>query len=792
MATEGWPGAGSGLVGDAHREVLGRLVERFERIRAGDTTVARTIVLSGASGVGKSRIVREFYRHLQEAQPAPGYWPLLPEDDARQGHGSEVDPFPLRKVLGPETNGFVWSAGAFPSFTWWTFECGRTQGGGLRDTVAESRPVLELHLLPAMRSKAAGLGVGKKALGHMDALIARLREAGTEDAVEGVNQAITALGGAAVPGLGLLLDWTSRGIRAAGKASEVRALEWSDVSFGGMAEQSRRSVAEEFADLVLATAHPAVPALVIVEDAHQIDASVRTFLERMSTRAADRPTMVITTACPGGERNNSTYREWRTWETQYKNMEVCEVPDLAAESLVTLLRRSAPKTLDGDAHAVVARYPNPLALKLVLGLDSVKRAIRRNNGALPLDAVDLSGLPKTFKELYDKRIAELPPRVREAVIAAKGTLPTSAPTGPYAPGVVGAAAEHALEVPGKETAAGLADAVDDGLSSAVGGWHQFREALLAEVLAERVDPTDRAELQEATRRELRRHIAAARGDRYFLNRSSAFDVQVALWLTQLVDETPETVDDAVALITVAATLHDTYQYKSAATLLQKAIPQLPTDHPDTLAWRNNLAYAYRAAGDLSRAIPLFEATLTDSIRVLGPDHPSTLASRNNLAATYRAAGDLGRAIPLFEATLADSIRVLGPDHANTLASRNNLASAYQAAGDIGRAIPLLEAVLADRVRVIGADHHDTLTSRNNLAGAYRAAGDLGRAIPLFEATLTDRTRVLGPDHPDTLASRNNLAGAYRAAGDLSRAIPLFEATLTDSIRVLGPDHPNTL
>ncbi|HZK05730.1 MAG TPA: tetratricopeptide repeat protein, partial [Actinomycetaceae bacterium] len=45
-------------------------------------------------------------------------------------------------------------------------------------------------------------------------------------------------------------------------------------------------------------------------------------------------------------------------------------------------------------------------------------------------------------------------------------------------------------------------------------------------------------------------------------------------------------------------------------------------------------------------MPLFEATLTDSIRVLGPDHPNTLASRNNLASAYRAAGDLGRAIPL--------------------------------------------------------------------------------------------------------------------------------------------------
>ncbi|MFC9250061.1 tetratricopeptide repeat protein [Amycolatopsis thailandensis] len=216
------------------------------------------------------------------------------------------------------------------------------------------------------------------------------------------------------------------------------------------------------------------------------------------------------------------------------------------------------------------------------------------------------------------------------------------------------------------------------------------------------------------------------------------------------------------------------------------------DHRNTLTSRHNLALAYRAAGDLCRAIPLHEATLADRERVLGRDHPDTLRSRDALAGAYESAGDLGRAIPLYEATLADRERVLGPDHPDTLTSRDALAGAYRAAGDLGRAIPLYEATLADRERVLGPDHPDTLRSRNALAGAYRAAGDLGRAIPLYEATLADSERVLGPDHPDTLRSRNALAGAYRAAGDLGRAIPLHEATLADSERVLGPDHPNTL
>ncbi|MFJ4242402.1 tetratricopeptide repeat protein, partial [Streptomyces iakyrus] len=87
----------------------------------------------------------------------------------------------------------------------------------------------------------------------------------------------------------------------------------------------------------------------------------------------------------------------------------------------------------------------------------------------------------------------------------------------------------------------------------------------------------------------------------------------------------------------------------------------------------------RSAGNLQRAIPLYEQNLTDSLRVLGDDHPNTLNSRNNLAYAYRSAGNLQRAIPLYEQNLTDSLRVLGDDHPNTLTFSNNLASARQEA-----------------------------------------------------------------------------------------------------------------
>ena len=218
---------------------------------------------------------------------------------------------------------------------------------------------------------------------------------------------------------------------------------------------------------------------------------------------------------------------------------------------------------------------------------------------------------------------------------------------------------------------------------------------------------------------------------------------------------------------------------------------LDADHPDTLSAYANLAYAYRSAGQLEEAIPVFEQARAGFERVLGADHPNALASRANLAGAYQAAGRIAEAIPLLERALADSKRVHGADHPNTLMSRNNLAGAYQDAGRTAEAIPLHEQTLADRERVLGPDHPETLTTRNNLAGAYLDTGRTSEALALYERTLADRERVLGADHPETMKSRNNLATAYRETGRTAEAIPLFERALADLERVLGAAHPDT-
>ena len=216
--------------------------------------------------------------------------------------------------------------------------------------------------------------------------------------------------------------------------------------------------------------------------------------------------------------------------------------------------------------------------------------------------------------------------------------------------------------------------------------------------------------------------------------------------------------------------------------------KLGPDHPDTLGSRNNLAYAYRAAGRLTEAIALYEETLELREAKLGPDHPDTLMSRNNLAIAYRSAGRLAEAIALHEETLKLREGKLGPTTPTRSAAATTWPSpTWRPAGRPRRSRCTRGRSSCGRpswarppryARTAATTWPPPTRRRPVLRGDRAARGD-AQAV---EAKL-------GPDHPDTLTSRNNLAVAYQDAGRPSEAIALHEATLKLQRGQAGPRPP---
>jgi tetratricopeptide (TPR) repeat protein len=200
--------------------------------------------------------------------------------------------------------------------------------------------------------------------------------------------------------------------------------------------------------------------------------------------------------------------------------------------------------------------------------------------------------------------------------------------------------------------------------------------------------------------------------------------------------------------------------------------KLGPDHPHTLACRNNLAMAYRSAGQLERSVPLFEETLRLGIKTQGANHPLTIGTAFNLGTTYHYAGCLDEAIRVFDEWLPRAAKVLPMDHPMFGSARNDGVETYARAGRHDRAEPLLReaANLVKRQAGEGSGEYADLLVQlgRNLLEQKKWVG----AEPVLRDCLAIRQK-LEPDAWRTYNTQSMLGGSLVGQKKYAEAEPLL-------------------
>ncbi|MEV5600461.1 tetratricopeptide repeat protein [Streptomyces sp. NPDC052299] len=219
---------------------------------------------------------------------------------------------------------------------------------------------------------------------------------------------------------------------------------------------------------------------------------------------------------------------------------------------------------------------------------------------------------------------------------------------------------------------------------------------------------------------------------------------------------------------------------------------LGPEHSETLAARQQMAYALGRLGRHTEAHELHTAVLVSRERALGPDHPDTLRCRHNLAFSLSRLGRLEDAYHLARDVAAARARVLGPDHPDTLVTLYEVGYTLGRIGRWTEALHTYRQVAEARTRLLGSDHPDTLATRYEVGISLGRLGRSADALELYRALVADRTRVNGPTDPETLRARHGLGVNLGRLARWDEA--LAEARMVCGARehVLGPDHPDTL
>lgn len=810
------------FVGQERASVVDRVVAQWDACRREKRS--ELVLIEGHPGVGKTRIVQEFYERLRDTQPSPAYWPSLLDaqpDTSLQDRGR----------IRPSQ--FQCPPGAKPSYAWVAITCRLDEMSGeplraLVDAVGASEALMERVIHPLGRRRRVLGQITRSSAVLLGLVVAVL-------GLVGVGGLFAVIAGFVVAAMAVAFELREQVARASREVAHVRrertrqdilidvAKPLVDVSLSAHARAS---------GFLGALAKRGIPGVIVIDDAQWADPDTVSLIDALLARAL--PILVVATARPTPFEQQvhdrvamgQIVRDYSSKTTRF------HLDPLTVDELSDAVMARAPRT-DRAVIRAIAEHANgnPLVLAGTLDQPVVRRSLV--DGAITMSdpARDLANMPTDPRGVFESYWEQLPEdvsqivalatiqghfvepdalcagyedslggRAQPALERARDPFFWLASLAPHLdtfadPILLDVAARHALGVISQSE-------MDTARASMIGFAVEIRRA--DQVSWDDFDANGRRAL-------LRLHVGAAQSGTSARDRDAA---ESAIELATLLDG-PAEASSSLAMAqlglewsggqsdlidearTVSALrLNELGHVGAAIEVLDAQIEYrtraLGAFDRATLDRRRERISLLRNFGRVDDALRLGEELVPVLVEHLGHDDEITLLGRRDLAIALRLSGRLDQAIANLTALISDESRVLGPTSEHTLRARNEVAQALRDLGRFAEAIAEFRAVLAIRIDLLGTDHPDTLKTRSDLTTTLLSAGQLDEAYAEAQAVLALREQVIGPDHPETMRTRSTIMAILWQMRRLDEAIELAQAILSDRLRVLGPRHPDTL
>ena len=823
------------LLGE-HQNVVDLLLERLEVLRDPGCDLPRVVVLSGSAGSGKTRIVQELYARLRSDRE-DAYWPAM-GDAVRTRGGAGTDPMAGRKVVAPRIDGFVWPAGALPTFGWWGLSCERLATGSSQDVVSVMRSQLEAHALPLAMARRQVEDLKDKTRRLAGEAVDEVRSAFID---EGLSAAFDALKQRhiSIPFGPTLVKWGFKGVDASWRrVQELNRLK-CEFLLGEQDRSIQRTASQQLADMLISLSHRDLPTVIAIEDMHLMGRELPAFLDAVSSRRSS-PILVVGTVWPEGE-NNGVYRRWLNKAQSSGTVQYVKSPILGVDDLSRMIQEEAPRTSKADLLQIAGRLNNPYLIRLWLTENRTREHIEGHGGAVVLADENIR-LPEDVVVVLKARWDELDDAVRTGLLYAAAISPdTDGSACRFVSEVVAGVVNRRESDAHYDTRMGLRRAIEKLCwCRSERGVDFFVEPLLVEYLRRKVD----GHFGEEGWRQLRLLTQDALAE-WICRRVDGVDLpptEVSMFVCQWflsVDDGDQTdtliVARAAAHWRLAQNADFCGEGSDAVERGKKVLIALLSGNslPEKIMLnvRATVADYVLRSGAAKDALNRYDSLLPAFERVFGIHHPKTMLVRYGRAKAMVGVGRLEDSAVELKSLLNDQSAALGGGHPDSWATRSKLVEVLKRLGcteeslalcDEGEGVPEVDSVahellpvgllrvvvlmgdkstsvavdacrdlLSGAEKEFGFDHENVLAARSNLAAALSRDNRWGEAVAEYRMLVQGYERVLGSDNPDMLTARSNLAQALLNAGR-EEAIEAFEMVLRDYLRVLGSDHPDTL
>jgi len=760
-------------------------------------------------------------------------------DVVRTRGGAGTDPMAGRKVVAPRIDGFVWPAGALPTFGWWGLNCERLATGSSQDVVSAMRSQLEAHALPLAMARRQVEGWKDKTRRLTGEAVDEVRSAFID---EGLSAAFDVLKRRhiSIPFGSTLVKWGFKGMDASWRRiRELNRLK-HDFLLGEQGRSVQRTASQQLADMLVSLSYRDLPTVVAIEDMHLMGREMPAFLDAVSSRRSS-PVLVVGTVWPEGE-SNGVYRRWLNKAKKLGGAQRIEIPVLGSGELSSMIQEEAPRTSEEDLLWISDRLNNPFLIRLWLSERRTWEHIECHHGAVVLKDEEF-WLPEDVTAVLKGRWDELDGAVSSSVLYAAAISPdVDGSACRFVSDVVVGVINRREEGVHYDVRMGLRRAIEklcwcrseEGVDFFVEpllaeylrrkadsyfgkeGWRQLRlltQGALAEWICSRVDGIS-LPLTEVSTFVCQWFLGVDGGEQ-------AEDLVIARaaahWrLAQnadLCEETSAAIEHGKKVLTtllagnvlpeqillnVRATVADYVlrggEVKDALNRYDTLLPVFERvfgiHHPRTMLVRYSRAKAIVSLGRLEDGVEELGSLLEDQSAVLGSGHPDSWVTRSKLVELLNRLGRTEESLALCDD--GDGVLESGSVVDDLLPAGLLKTAALMGDKRADAAVDMCRDLLGDMKKEFDPGHANVLEARSNLAAALKDNNMLAESIREYRLLIKGYERLLGPDHPSTLDERHNLAGALHAAGRMEEAIGAYRAVLTDCLRVLGPDHPNTL
>jgi tetratricopeptide (TPR) repeat protein len=178
-------------------------------------------------------------------------------------------------------------------------------------------------------------------------------------------------------------------------------------------------------------------------------------------------------------------------------------------------------------------------------------------------------------------------------------------------------------------------------------------------------------------------------------------------------------------------------------------------------------------------------------RILGESHSETIAAMESLSRTYDKMGRYADMLSLAEEILEKRRKRLGERHPDTLKAIWNVAWVLLMLGRFQDALVLHQEMYDIYRETKGEDCPDTIAALGNVAADYKNLGQYDKAVERQKEVLERYRNVLGEDDLKTIAAIDFLSDIYCAMGRYDDMIRLMEQVVEKRRKVLGEWHDKT-